>query len=535
MIAISTTMSSSTSPQSASNMAQLNILIKNKASQRAQKAANKEHKGSSSIFLEDEPKGRSILDPTSNYFSTDSSTAIHLKGTKADFDAITAERPQPSAIPASPVLTTDDLADPSVSIKKVIKVDVKVAPPSKPLVKSFARAASPSTSSPVTVVQPKRIVSKLPTASASKRVVSASSKSSSPLSPLSPTFSATSSRSTASFASAVKGNSFGALQASVKKAEVMPIPVRKDSDFPLLGAAPVLPSKKTYNESSTILSPASTTDQGFTTVTNKKPAKTKALESETIAKKPKAITTIKRAVEPPNCMKLTFVRNNKAGFSPPSPSVLSPGATSAAGVEKQSEVWTNVSTQKQSNSTKRTTAATNSSAPIPKPHKAIKAAGAPDTTSKSGKVQVQDTPQIIPPAESTTWTKIQSKKLQKTSKTEQPVTAPKQSANIFDKLDRATKSPSASTTAAKKPHQASPVEVTTPSTSPTEETSKSAAPAPETQTSGRKKLTRSQRAKQQKQKARERKAKTNASSKSPIPDIVILILILARRCWNCLV
>jgi hypothetical protein len=49
-------------------MAQLNIPIKNKASQRVKKAANREHKGFSRIFLEDEPKGRSILNPTSNYF-----------------------------------------------------------------------------------------------------------------------------------------------------------------------------------------------------------------------------------------------------------------------------------------------------------------------------------------------------------------------------------------------------------------------------------------------------------------------------------
>jgi hypothetical protein len=527
-------MSSSTSPQSASNMAQLNIPIKNKASQRAKKAANKEHKGSSSIVLEDEPKGKSILNPASNYFSTDSSTAIHLKGTKADFDAITAERPQPSVIPASPVLSTDDLADPGVSTKNVIKEVVKVAPPPKPLTKSFARAAGSSMSTLVTVVHPKGVVSTLPTASGPKRVVSASSKSSSPLTPLSPTFSLTSSRSTASFASAVKGNSFGALQVTVKKAEVMPIPVRKDSDFPLLGDAPVLTSKKAGKEDRAILSPASTTDDGFTTVANKKLAKTKVLQPETIAKKPKAITTIKRAVEPSNSMKLTFVRNNKAGFFPPSPSVLSPSATPAADVEKQPEVWTEVSTKKQSNSTKLTTAATNSSAPILKPHKPIKAAGATDATSTSGKVQVQDMSQIIPPAESTTWMKVQSKKSKKTSNTEQPISPPKQSANIFDKLDRAVKLPSASTTAAKKPRQASAAEVTTISSSPKEDASESTAPAPETQTSGRKKMTRSQRAKQQKQKARERKVKADASSKFSIARILILVLILARRCWSCL-
>jgi hypothetical protein len=316
----------------------------------------------------------------------------------------------------------------------------------------------------------------------------------------------------------------------------MPIPVRDDSDFPLLGASSVLPGKKTYNENSAILSPPSTADEGFTTVTNKKPATTKALKSETIAKQPKAVTTIKRAVEPSNSMKLTFVQNNKADFSHPSPPVPSPGAASAAGVEKQPEVWTEVSTKKQSNSTKLTTAATNSSAPILKPHKPIKAAGATDATSTSGKVQVRDTPQIIPPAEPMTWTQVQSKKSIKTSKTEQPVTAPKQSANGFDNLDRATKLPSASNTAAKKPHQASAVEDTTISTSQKEETSESTAlaPAPETQTSGRKKLTWSQRTKQQKQKVRERKAKADASSKFSITGIFISTLILARRCWNCL-
>jgi hypothetical protein len=314
----------------------------------------------------------------------------------------------------------------------------------------------------------------------------------------------------------------------------MAIPVRNDSDFPLLAAAPVLPGKNTYNENPAILSPASTIDDGFTTVTNKKPATTKALKSETIAKKPKAVTTIKRAVEPSNSMKLTFVRNNKAGFSPPSPSVLSPGAAPAADVEKQSEVWTKVSTKKQSNSTKPTTAATNSSAPIPKPHKPIEAAAAPGPTSKSGKVQAQDTPQIVHPAEPTTWTQVQSKKSKKTSKTEQPVSPPKQSANIFDKLDRATKFPSASAIGTKKPRQASAEEVTAISTSPKEDASESTAPAPETQTSGRKKMTRSQRAKQQKQKARERKVKADASSKLSITDIVILVLTFARSCWNSL-
>jgi hypothetical protein len=254
-----------------------------------------------------------------------------------------------------------------------------------------------------------------------------------------------------------------------------------------------------------------------------------------IAKKPKTNPTIKRAVEQPNNMKLTFVRNNKVSFTPSSTSVLSPGAAPADEVEKQSEVWTKVSTKKQSSPTKPTTAARNSSSPIPKPHKSIKAAGAPVTTSKSGKVQVQDTPQIIPPAESTTWTKVQGKKPKKTSKTEQPVTAPKQSANGFDNLDRVSKLSSASTTAAKKPPQASAVEHTTIST-PEGETSESSAPAPapETQTSGRKKLTRSQRTKQQKQKARDRKAEVDASSKSSINDIVILVLIFARKCWNSL-
>jgi hypothetical protein len=293
-----------------------------------------------------------------------------------------------------------------------------------------------------------------------------------------------------------------------------------------------LPAKKTGKENRAILSPASTTDDGFTTVANKKVAKTKVLQPETIAKKPKAITTIKCAVEPSNSMKLTFVRNNKADFSHPSPSVPSPGAASAAGVEKQSEVWTNVSTKKQSNSTKPTTASKNTSSFAPKPH------GARETTSKPGKVQAQDTPPFNPPAESSTWTKVQSKKSNQTSKTEQPVSPPRQSANIFDKLDRATKSPSASSTAAKKPHQASAVEDATISTSQKEDISESSAPAPapapETQTSGRKKLTRSQRAKQQKQKARERNVKADASSKFSITGIFISILILARRCWNSL-
>ncbi|KAF2026746.1 hypothetical protein EK21DRAFT_92103 [Setomelanomma holmii] len=407
-------------------------MITKKTFQSASKTAKKATKGTPPLFVEDAPKYKPICTAIYVYSSTNNQIAHVIPGTKADFNAITAERPAPSTRNTSVVLNTEGLAAYERPAIVSIKETYELASPPKSLAKSFAYAAGAVTASQLVVPESKRAISGSKAAAGPQRARSVSPASSSPSSPVSSTFSEATTRTSVSFASVVKGNGTHAIQGQPTKAIMM-----------------------TVQGPRAMLQASSADNEGFEAVSNNKKVKqTTVSRPQQATEKPKVPTSVTPAVPPPKGMKLKFVKTTKDNFpalgassreppqkiatkpipAPPSPEQLEghqekpvgwtvvsnkKGAKDAAPAESTIVALTPPIARKQRHEPRST--------PIVAPEQAM--APTQDVAGGTSHRQIRD------------WVGVPYTKSSKVPKPYHLVHESKQSTNPFDKLDRVTKLP----------------------------------------------------------------------------------------------